>query len=351
MASFRFLLGLAFWTVATGAGAQTGDQFPTPDPGQDYARPHQMVDIGGRRLNLFCQGSGPTTVLFDAGGGDWSSTWALVHPAVARQTRACVYDRAGLGYSEPGRGPRTPIAAVEDMRRLVVAAGLTTPVVLVGHSLGGFNVKLYAALYPEDVAALVLVDPAEDRPTERVRRMSVEGFGPALAARSELRERTFLALLLDRYRRCADLARVGDLDPNSDDYRRCTDPVRPALGEAVAADRRRIQVGSIYQTAQASEILNSVFTDPEADAVYAGLFRPGAFGDKPVVVLTHGAHDASDPLEVLSQAQSIALHQETARLSTRGRQQVVDGASHNIQVDAPAAIVAAVETVLNELSK
>lgn len=346
MVSSRLLLALTCWTVATGAVAQTPS-----DPGRAYVQPHERVDIGGRRLNLFCQGDGPRTVLFDAGGSDWSSTWALVHPAVAQGAKACVYDRAGLGYSDPARGPRTPITIVEDMRRLVVAAGLNTPLVLVGHSLGGFNVKLYAALYPEDVAALVLIDPAEDRSTERVRQMSVEGFGPALAARSELRERTFLAFLLDRYGRCADLARQGDLEPTSDDYRRCTDPVRPALGESIAAERGRIQATSIYQTAQASEILNSVFTDPEADAVYASLFRPGAFGDKPVMVLTHGEHDASDPLEALGQAQSIALHQETARLSARGHHQVVEGASHNIQVDAPAAIVAAVETVLNELSK
>lgn len=343
----RLLVGLVLSVAAHPVRAQMAEG---PDPGLQYVQPHQMVDVGGRRLNLFCTGSGPHTVLFDSGGSDWSSTWALVHPEVAKGARACVYDRAGLGYSDPGRVPRTPFAIVEDMHQLIVAADLPRPLVLVGHSLGGFNVKLYAALYPEDVAGLVLIDPAEDRSAERVRAMTVSQFGPVVAARSELRERTILAFLLDRYGRCADLAREGDLVVGSDDYRRCTDPVRPALGPGIAAERQRLQARSTYQNAQASEILNSVFSDPEADVVYGALFRPGLLGDRPVIVLTHGLHDAADPLEAAGQAQSIALHQETARLSSRGRQSVVQGASHNIQIDAPAAIVESVESVLKALS-
>jgi len=148
MASFRFLFGLVFSAIATCASAQTDAQTPPSDLGADYLQPHQMVDIGGRRLNLFCKGSGPQTVLFDSGGGDWSSTWALVHPVVANGARACVYDRAGLGYSDPGRGPRTPIAIVEDMHRLIVSAGLSKPIVLVGHSLGGYTALALAGGNP-----------------------------------------------------------------------------------------------------------------------------------------------------------------------------------------------------------
>lgn len=319
------------------------------DLGEEYAKPHHMVDIGGRRLNLYCAGEGEQVVLFDSGGSDWSSTWALVHPAVAKRTRACVYDRAGLGYSDPARGPRTPIAIVDDLHKLVSTAGLKKPVV-VGHSLGGFNAKLYAALYPDDVAALVLIDPAEERVAERTRAETTRRYGSAMTARIELQDRTFLSFLYDRYRKCLAISEGGDLDPKSEAYKRCSDPVRPALGADIAAERQRLQVKPAYQNAQASEILNSVFFDTEAQSAYAMLFKPKVFGSKPMVVLTHGLHDEADPVEVASQAQSIALHKETSGLSSRGRQRVVAGASHNIQVDAPSAIVEAVFEVLDALA-
>src|SRR4051794_2740141 len=155
----------------------------TPELGREYARPHDTIDVGGRHLNLFCMGSGPRTVLFDAGGSDWSDVWALVQPTVAKSARACVYDRAGLGHSDPAPLPRTPVEIAQDLHALVVAAKLQTPLVVVGHSLGGFNVKLYAALYPDEVAGLVLVDPSEERTAERARPQLRKRFGASIAAR------------------------------------------------------------------------------------------------------------------------------------------------------------------------
>lgn len=339
------LLALASTTNALAAEAPAPD-----DAGAAYVQPHQMIDVGGRRLNLYCSGQGSPTVLFESGGSDWSSTWVLVHPAVAQTTRACVYDRAGLGYSDPSPIPRTPMAIAEDLHKLVQAAAFPKPVILVGHSLGGFTTKLYAALYPEDVAGLVLVDPAEERVGERVRRMSIKAFGEPTTARVELSDRTFLAFLAERYRRCMAMAEQGDLDPDSLSYKRCSDPVRPALGESIAAERRRLQVKSTYQQAQASEILNSVFFDVGSEPAYALLFKPKVLGHKPLVVLTHGRHDKSDPLEVASQAQSVALHKETAGLSSRGRHRIVADAGHNIQVDAPSAIIEAVAAVVEAVA-
>jgi len=311
--------------------------------------PHQLVDIGGRRLNLFCMGSGKRTVLFDSGGSDWSVIWALVQPAVAREARACSYDRAGLGHSDAAPMPRTPISIVEDLHSLIAVAKLPTPLVLVGHSLGGFNVKLYAALYPQDVAGLVLVDPSEERSDERVRNILRTRFGPSLASRSELLDQTFLTFLVDRYRRCAELARDKPLDPASPDYRRCSDPVRPLLGPEIAAERLRIQVTPTYQAAQASEIVNSVYGDPRGAPVYKDLFRPGAFGNRPLIVLTHGRYNPADPLDSASQAAGLALHLETTRLSRGGIHRTVPDSSHNIEVDAPGAIIGAVHDVLRKL--
>lgn len=341
-----FLSFLLMALVARPAGAAGAAGAPPPELARVYATPQTAVDVGGRRLNLVCMGSGDRVVLFESGGSDWSDTWALVQPAVAARTRTCAYDRAGLGHSDPARGARTPVAIVEDLHALVVAAKLPRPLVLVGHSLGGFNAKLYAALYPQDVAGLVLVDPAEDRSADRGRALLHRRFGASLAARSELLDQAFWTQLAARYRGCAEAARSGPLDPDSLQYRRCTDPVRPRLGPEIAAERRRVQVTSVYQEAQASEILNSVYGDERGDPVYAGLFRPGALGRKPLVVLTHGLFDPRDPLDAAGQTVMIALHQETARLSRRGRHRVVPATGHNIQLDAPEAIVAAISGVL-----
>jgi pimeloyl-ACP methyl ester carboxylesterase len=322
-------------------------QAPTPETLAEFARPHQAVKLpDGRRINLFCMGSGKQTVLFDAGGSDWSVIWGLVQPRVAAHARACSYDRAGLGYSDPAPGPRSPAAIVEDMHALIAAAKLPTPLVLVGHSLGGFNAKLHAALYPGDIAGLVLVDPSEERDAERAHARMVARYGAAATAQIELAGRDGLQGLLDRYRTCQALAKAGDLDPATVQYRRCSDPPREPLGPAVAAERKRIQVKPVYQETQASEILNSVYGRSDTDAAYRALFRPGMFGAKPMIVLTHGNFDPADPADAADFQSYLWLHRDTAALSRAGRQEVVPKTNHNIEIDDPEAVARAIIEVV-----
>ena len=126
------------------------------------------------------------------------------------------------------------------MHALIAAAKLSTPLVLVGHSLGGFNVKLYAALYPDDVAGLVLVDPSEERSPSACMPGCRRATANRLTARIELGDNDGLQGLLDRYRTCQALAKAGDLDADqSITYRRCSDPPRAPLGPAVASRTRR----------------------------------------------------------------------------------------------------------------
>ena len=340
----RAVLGL----IAAAALASSASAAEPIDPAiaVQFATPHQLVEVAkGRRLNLLCMGSGERTVLFDAGGSDWSVVWALVQPAIAKKARACVYDRAGLGHSDPSPDPRSPFAIVEDAHALIAAA-IKGPVVLVGHSLGGFHAKLHAALYPDEVAALVLVDPAEERWWERTRAATAERFGPTLTARSELIDQNFMSRLTARYRECAAAARPAGLDPKSVTYRRCTDPPRPQLGGAIAAERERLQAKAVYQEAQASEIANSVYANREADPAYAGLFRPGLLGDKPVIVLTNSRFDPDDPLDQLGNFQGVMLHRQTAALSRRGIQRSVPGTGHYIELEAPEAVIASINEAL-----
>jgi pimeloyl-ACP methyl ester carboxylesterase len=304
-----------------------------------------------RSLALTCLGEGLQTVLFDAGGSDWSLVWATILPRLATAARACAYDRAGLGASDPAAGARTPMAVVEDLHSLVEAADLKGPLVLVGHSLGGFNVKLYAALYPKDVAALVLVDPSEERDWDRTRAWAIRKYGAMTATKAELLDRSFIAGLMDRYRRCATISQPNGLDPASLDYRRCSDPPRAALGDHINAERQKVQATATYQAAQASEILNSVYGSDQSDKAYAQLFRPGMFGRKPLVVLTHVEESSADPVDQLGAEEGLRLHEETARLSLSGRHQAVRNSGHYIQLDQPEVLLQAIRSVLDQVKK
>jgi pimeloyl-ACP methyl ester carboxylesterase len=121
-----------------------------------------MVDVGGRSLHIHCAGHGAPVVVFDAGLGNDGSAWASVQPEVARFTQACAYDRAGRGYSDPAPKPRPSRLMAADLHELLARAGVAGPYVLVGHSLGGLNVRLYAAEHPDDVAGMVLVDATSE---------------------------------------------------------------------------------------------------------------------------------------------------------------------------------------------
>src|SRR5215212_4460165 len=117
------------------------------------------VDIGGRALFISCTGVGSPTVVLEAGSGNGADTWAGVQPEVARFTRVCSYDRAGLGQSDLApKGVRTVQDSVGDLHALLTAAAIPGPIILVGHSVGGLIVRLYASQYPDDVAGAVLID-------------------------------------------------------------------------------------------------------------------------------------------------------------------------------------------------
>lgn len=115
-----------------------------------------LVDVGGYRLRIECQGTGSPTVVMDAGLAQTRATWGRVPAGVAEFTRVCTYDRAGLGESDVGPAPRTSEQMVNELHRLLANAGIGGPYVLVGHSFGGFNVRLFATRYPTEVAGLVL---------------------------------------------------------------------------------------------------------------------------------------------------------------------------------------------------
>jgi pimeloyl-ACP methyl ester carboxylesterase len=141
------LAGAAFWESKREAR-----------DGATWTAPGRLVDVGGRKLHLWCVGQGAPTVLFEASGLSPSTEWEALLPAVGKARRACAYDRAGMGWSEPVAGERSAADFVADLHGALAAAGEKPPYVLVGHSAGGALVRSFQATHPDEVAGLVLVD-------------------------------------------------------------------------------------------------------------------------------------------------------------------------------------------------
>jgi pimeloyl-ACP methyl ester carboxylesterase len=145
-----FFLALAGATYQGVATALERRQFPHPG---------RLVDVGGHQLHLHCEGRGSPTVVLEAPATAMSSAWAWVQADVAKVTRVCSYDRAGLGWSEAGDASFTPEAVPTELNTLLQRADERGPYVLAGAELGAAYASLYASRYPADTVALVVVDP------------------------------------------------------------------------------------------------------------------------------------------------------------------------------------------------
>jgi pimeloyl-ACP methyl ester carboxylesterase len=132
---------------------------------------HRRLDVGGYKLYINCEGralKGVPVVVMDAGLGNSSESWLGIQPKVAEFARVCIYDRAGLGNSDPSIHTQTTTQIVLDLHNLLAGAGVSGPLVLVGHSLGGINSRLYASMYPKEVVGMVLVDSAHEEQFARM---------------------------------------------------------------------------------------------------------------------------------------------------------------------------------------
>ncbi|OAN17918.1 hypothetical protein A3K86_03095 [Photobacterium jeanii] len=157
------LLSIAVsYLYLTGMEAKDNLTLNNPPPGK-------LINMGGYRMHLNCTGKGSPTVILEAGAGDFSLSWAKVQPAISHSTKVCSYDRAGFGWSESdSTGEKSNIMAVKALNQLLDKAKIDGPLVLVGHSLGGVNTRLFAKMYPAKVKGLVLIDPLYEHQSQSV---------------------------------------------------------------------------------------------------------------------------------------------------------------------------------------
>ena len=160
----QFLLAGAM----TAAGLLSPVSMAASPVAQASSAPGKLVDIGGFRLHIHCEGEGAPTIIFDSGVGGFSLEWSRIQAVLARRTRVCSYDRAGYGWSDLGPLPRTSERITRELHTLLQKAAVTGPYILAGHSFGGYNAQLFARNYPDETAGLVLIDASHPEQIERL---------------------------------------------------------------------------------------------------------------------------------------------------------------------------------------
>lgn len=298
-----------------------------PDAAMEaFARLQRLVKINSRRrMNLCCSGQGSPTVVLAPGFMALTSDWARVQPRVARETTVVSYDHAGQGFSDPGPLPRSPARNAADLKAALTNAGIAPPYVLVGLSMGSFEVRHFVHRNPGEVAGMVLVDPSYD--DMRARLLAVTP-----------NDQTWIDERLAHLTRCEAAARAGDLRPGTEAYEACVFQGNPALPDRLNAFYREMTTRAHYWRALASEF------------VAAARDRAGwPLGDMPLIVLSAGARerqrpsaDEADAIERLS----AEAHEQLAGLSSRGVRRVVPDSKHAIQWDRPQAVIDAVLEVV-----
>jgi pimeloyl-ACP methyl ester carboxylesterase len=287
----------------------------------------------GRHMRVFCMGRGSPTIVLEAGLGDGAWTWRRLQPTLARATRTCSYDRAGYGASDAGPAPRDIEALASDLSALLKASHTAGPYILVGHSLGGQIVRQFAYRHRDQVAGLVLVDPAADHAFEvyaKIGAMSLQGQRAAY----------------DPLRRCIAAAERGAMSPDSEEGRACIGPPPPDMPPELLHFHIAYGQSPVHGRATLDELEAGLNGRDAADA--DAVRHP--LGGLPIIVLTADGNLKNPAFKPADSARAGELwyqwHAEMAQLSTRGEHRLIKATSHYIQDDQPQAVLAAIDDVL-----
>jgi pimeloyl-ACP methyl ester carboxylesterase len=280
----------------------------------------QMVDVGGYRLHINCVGTGSPTVVIDAGWGDWSEGWSRVQPEAAKTTRVCTYDRAGMGYSEAGPLPRTAEQFAKELHTLLQHADIPGPYVLVGHSMGGAPVRVFAHTYAAEVAGVVLIES-----------MNPEEVGtPAPATTATLPDPGAVSIINKFLTNLLTLpARVGLV-------RLVTGPVAGlSPDDANAYTARSVTVRSLEAAIDEGRGMQESLAQAR---------RVTTLGSLPLIVLSRGLPEDGEQKWQREQT-------ELLQLSSDSHQVFAEHSHHNIQFEQPAAAVGAIVQMVEQIRR
>ena len=305
--------------------------------------PGRLVSIGTHRLHIRCDGDGAPTVIFDAALGGSSLSWSLVQPAVARLTQACAYDRGGFGWSDAGPLPRTADRIADELHKLLRAAAIPPPYVLVGHSYGGLVMRFYASRHPNDVAGLVLIEPAipEEWTNATDEQRALIARGVRLCRYGATAARRGLAQLVSA------LVRFGALRA-----------ARLVVGLVSRGGLRRDDEGILAPIwklpPEVRSVLREMWTQPKFFEALGS--QIDTICESAAAVMSAEPANYSDlPLTVLSSARSseqrLKADSALARRSTRGRHVLAAEGGHWIPLDAPQVVIDAIATMVAEVRR
>ncbi len=294
---FFLILLAAALAASSGFNAFMLYRYRHPAPGLVYL-------VNGHRMRMDCIGKGSPTIIMEAGGGEDGLDWAGVQPVLAKTTRVCSYDRAGMGWSDPLPGPRDADRIAEELHGLLEAAKIDDPIVLMGHSIGGMFIRSYATRYPAKVAGLIFVDS----------HIPLLYRNPVVKAYDGPRSSTHFDFMLARAEFILGIPRL---------FGACSGSIS-GLDEHTALVRHADQCHQTFQSSMAEHESRDLSDEEGA--------RTGPYGAMPILIfsadpVTQAAHGLpADLLRVGNQAQ-----EDLKNLSTRSRRIIAKGSGHHIQ--------------------
>jgi pimeloyl-ACP methyl ester carboxylesterase len=271
--------------------------------------PGQIYKVDGHKMHIYCTGAGSPTIILDAGlGNDWT-VFGNVQPELSKTTRVCSYDRAGFGWSEARKGTQDANHIADQLHDLLQQAGITGPVVLMGHSISGMYIRAYATRHPENVAGLVFVDASTPLQEDHF-PADLRAYGNKSEALTFLAGRVLIPLGALR-----DARQCSQIQPG----------FSPAAGKMLAEDNCNLSI-----SATKGEMDN--FQKSGEETVHTG-----PYGDLPILIFSEDPNKPPTQLPAhLAKEMSVAwngMQDNLKNLSTRSRRIIAKGSTHYVQVD------------------